>query len=147
MRLLKYWSGPRVEAEGADGKERVRRIPAAGCNEGATRPDAPSGSRPKGCFAFGAGQRCSLGRDRCGYRRCARALASAKNRQQRSPFQYFNSLISVPLFVRPVSLPALTRSRPARSRTNASWRSTRPEKSNNPAEQGCRPRAREDKRP
>jgi len=39
-RLLKYWSGPRVEAEGMDGKERVRRIPAAGCNDRATRPAA-----------------------------------------------------------------------------------------------------------
>ena len=38
-RLLKYWSGSRVEAERADGKERARRIPAAGCNE---RADAAS---------------------------------------------------------------------------------------------------------
>ena len=29
-RLLKYWNGSRVEAEGADGKERVRRIPFLG---------------------------------------------------------------------------------------------------------------------
>jgi len=45
MRPLKYWDGSRVEA-GADGKERVRPIPAAGCNEGATQLDAPSVSRP-----------------------------------------------------------------------------------------------------
>jgi hypothetical protein len=29
-RLLKYWSKSRVEAEGPDGKERVRRIPFSG---------------------------------------------------------------------------------------------------------------------
>jgi hypothetical protein len=93
MRSLKYWNGPRVEPEGADGKKRVRPIPAAGCNERVARPDAPSGSRPESCVAFDAGRRYSLGRDRCGYRRCARALASAKNRLQRVPFQYFNDLI------------------------------------------------------
>ena len=93
MRSLKYWNRPRVEREGADGKERMRRIPAAGCNERATQPDAPSRSRPEGCVAFGAGRRYSPGRDRFGYRRCARALASAKNRQQRVPFQYFNDLL------------------------------------------------------
>jgi len=27
---LKYWDGSRVEAEGADGKERMRRIPFSG---------------------------------------------------------------------------------------------------------------------
>jgi hypothetical protein len=93
MRSLKYWNGPRVEPEEADGKERERRIPAAGCNERATRPNAPSASRPESCVAFGAGRRYSPGRDRFGYRRCARALASAKNRQQRVPFQYFNDLL------------------------------------------------------
>jgi hypothetical protein len=67
--------------------------PLASCNERATPPDAPSASRPKGCVDFGAGRRCSLGRDRCGYRRCARALASAKIEQQRDSFQYFNSLL------------------------------------------------------
>ena len=76
--LLKYWNGPRVEAEGVDGEERARRIPTVGCNERATRPAAPSASRPQGCADFGAGRRCSLGRDRSGYRRCARASASAK---------------------------------------------------------------------
>src|SRR5207302_9512462 len=77
-RLLKYWSRSRVEAEGMDGEERVRRIPAWGCNERATRPAALSASRPEGCVDFGAGRRCSLDRDRCGYRRCARVLANAK---------------------------------------------------------------------
>jgi hypothetical protein len=38
---LKYWSGPRVEAEESDGKERGRRIPIVGCNDQATRPAAP----------------------------------------------------------------------------------------------------------
>ena len=146
MRPLKYWNGPRVESEGADGKERVRRIPAAGCNERATRPDAPSGSRPEGCVAFGAGRRCSLGRDRCGYRRCARVLASAKNRQQRVPFQYFNGLISVPRFARLVSQPALTRQQPTRCRTSATAKSIRLEKSNSQAERGYRPHATEETR-
>ena len=52
-RLLKYWSVPRVEAEGVDGKERMRRIPAADYTEGLTQPAAPSDSRPKGCVEFG----------------------------------------------------------------------------------------------
>jgi hypothetical protein len=79
-RLLKYWSVPRVEAEGVDGKERMRRIPAAGCTEGLTQPAARSDSRPKGCVEFGpeSFRGCSLGRDRSGYRHCVRALANAK---------------------------------------------------------------------
>lgn len=36
-RLLKSWSGPRVEAEGVDGEERARRIPCVGWKERATR--------------------------------------------------------------------------------------------------------------
>ena len=32
-RLSKYWSGPRVEAEGVDAEERARRIPTVDCNE------------------------------------------------------------------------------------------------------------------
>ena len=66
-RLLKYWRGPRVEAEVEDGKKRTRRIPGVGCNERATRPAAPSASRPQGCVEFGAGRvaaATSLGRDR-----------------------------------------------------------------------------------
>ncbi len=37
----------------------------------------PFSLAPQGCVDLDAGRRCSLGRDRCGYRRCARALASA----------------------------------------------------------------------
>jgi hypothetical protein len=39
------------------------RIPKVGCNEQATRPSAPSASRPQGCADIGPGRRCSLGRD------------------------------------------------------------------------------------
>ena len=49
MRSLKYWNGPRVEPEEADGKERVRRIPAAGCNE---RVDAASPESVRGQLPF-----------------------------------------------------------------------------------------------
>ena len=93
-RLLKNWSGSRVEAEGADGKERARRIPARGCHERATPPDAPSASRPKGCAVFGLGRRCSLGRDHKDIRHSARALAKAKNSGNATHPQYFNSLLS-----------------------------------------------------
>ena len=61
-----------------DGKERGRRIPAVGCNDRATPPAALLPRAVTGCVDFGVGPRCSLGRDRCGYRRCARALANAK---------------------------------------------------------------------
>jgi hypothetical protein len=61
-----------------DGKERGRRIPAVGCNERATQPAALLPRAVTGCVDFGVGPRCSRGRDRCGYRRCARALANAK---------------------------------------------------------------------
>ena len=50
MRPLKYWNGPRVEAEGVDGKERARRIPVSGLqrtSDAARRPFclAPVGLR------------------------------------------------------------------------------------------------------
>src|SRR5204863_3256926 len=51
-RLLKYWNGSRVDAEGADGKEESGASLFAGCNERATPPDAYFGSRPKGCCRF-----------------------------------------------------------------------------------------------
>jgi hypothetical protein len=34
----------------------------------------------KGCVDFGAGLRCSLGRDRCGYRHCASRLGQSRRR-------------------------------------------------------------------
>lgn len=37
---MKYWNGPRVEAGDVGGKERVRRIPVAGCYQRATRRTA-----------------------------------------------------------------------------------------------------------
>src|SRR5436190_7757217 len=78
----------------ADGKERVRRISAAGCNERATQPAALLPRALQGCVDFGpeSVRGCSLGRDRYGYRRCASRLGQRQNPQQRDPFQYFNSL-------------------------------------------------------
>ena len=76
-----------------DGKKRVRRIPVLGCNERATPPAALLPRVRQGCLDFGADLRCSLGRDRCGYRRCASRLGQRRNPQQRDPLQYFNSLL------------------------------------------------------
>jgi hypothetical protein len=61
-----------------DGKERGRRIPAVGCHDRATQPAALLPRAGTGCVDFGVGPRCSLGRDRCRYRHCARAWANAK---------------------------------------------------------------------
>ena len=47
-----------------------------------------------GCVDFGVGRRCSLGRDRTGYRHCASRLDQRQNPQQRDPSQYFNRLVS-----------------------------------------------------
>ena len=78
----------------ADGKEQARRIPAGGCNEQATQQPAALLPRAlQGCVDFGAGLRCSLGRDRSGYRRCASRLGQRQNLQQRDPLQDFNSLL------------------------------------------------------
>jgi hypothetical protein len=49
----------------------------------------------EGCVDFGVGLRCSLGRDHCGYRRCASRLGQRQNPQQRDPLQYFNSLLAL----------------------------------------------------
>src|SRR5207248_11094208 len=77
----------------ADGKERGRRIPAVGWNDRATPPAALLPRAVDGCVDFGAGLRCSLDRDHCGYRRCASRLGQRQNPQQRDPLQYFNSLL------------------------------------------------------
>ena len=77
----------------ADGKKRMRRIPAGGCNERATQPAALLPRALQSCVDFGAGLRCSLGRDRCGYRHCASRLGQRQNPQQRGPLEYFNSLL------------------------------------------------------
>jgi len=56
----------------------------AGTSERRSQPRKRSGPTAllpralQGCVDFGVGLRCSLGRDRWGYRRCARALTSAK---------------------------------------------------------------------
>src|SRR4029077_5231195 len=69
-RLLKYWYGSRVEAEGQREKGRVRRIPIpqARDNERATQPAALLPRAVDGCVDFGVGLRCSLGRNHCGFR-------------------------------------------------------------------------------
>src|SRR5207237_264528 len=66
--------------------------PHRGCNKRATQPAALLPRALKGCVDFGAGLRCSLGRDRCGYRRCASRLGQHQNPQQRGPLQFSNSL-------------------------------------------------------
>src|SRR5438034_553289 len=80
----------------ADGKEQARRIPVPQWrdNERATQPAALLPRALQGCVDFGAGLRCSLGRDRCGYRHCATRLGQRQNPQQRDPLQYFNSLLA-----------------------------------------------------
>jgi len=77
----------------ADGKERGRRIPAVGCNDRATPPAAFLLRAVDRCVDFGVGLRCSLGRDRRGYRRCASRFGQRQNLQQRDPLQDFNSLL------------------------------------------------------
>ncbi len=49
----------------------------SGLQQASDAASRPFSLAPQGCVDLGAGRRCSLGRDRCGYRRCARALASA----------------------------------------------------------------------
>jgi len=56
----------------------MRRIPRVGCNERATRPAAPSASRPAGLRRIWGWPALLIGPGSHGYRRCARALASAK---------------------------------------------------------------------
>jgi hypothetical protein len=92
---LKYWNGPRVEAEGADDKERVRRIPYSGLqrtSDAASRPFrlAPEGLRLPwrwpALLAWPRSLRISALRSR---------LDQRQSRQQRGPFQYFNSLLGL----------------------------------------------------
>ena len=92
-RLLKYWDGSRVEAAGRMARSEGGASPSAGCNERATQPAALLPRAGDGCVDFGVGLRCSLGRDRSGYRHCASRLGQRQNPQQRGPFQYFNSLL------------------------------------------------------
>ena len=94
-RLLKYWSGSRVEADGLRARSKRGTSPRRAVTRERRRPGL-SASRPTGCVAFGRWSALLAGRDRCGYRRCARALTSAKNRQQCGPLQYFNSLLKCP---------------------------------------------------
>jgi len=93
---LKSREGPRGSALGRMARRARGSIPAAGCDRAcnaARRPKAlsarpPTNSlyslpprRPGGLPRFWrwpALLGCSLGRDRCGYRRCARALPNAK---------------------------------------------------------------------
>src|SRR5687768_7313761 len=70
---------PARERFGLDGKARATSRPAVVCKERATPPDGPKRSRPKGCFAFWPGRRCSSVTDHCGYAPSSR-LGQAKNR-------------------------------------------------------------------
>ena len=66
--------------------------PQVALTERPTQPDGPKRSRLKGCADFGAGLRCSLGRDRCGYRRRARVLASSKIASNATPPYFLDAL-------------------------------------------------------
>ena len=95
-RLLKYWSGSRVEAEGRMARSGVRRIPVPHLrdNERATQPAALLPRALKGCVDFGAGLRCSLGSRACGTADIGTAFAPWPIPQTRDdPLQYFNSLL------------------------------------------------------
>jgi hypothetical protein len=99
-RLLKYWSGSRVEADGRRARSERGTSPA-GCNERATTPSAclPRARRVASILALaGVARWAEIAAD-IGYARparTARALNSAKNRQQRGPLQNFNSLLERP---------------------------------------------------
>ena len=79
-RLLKYWHGPRVEAEGARRQGANEAHPQSGlqrASDAASRPFrlAPGRVAPN----LGPARRVDLiGPGSHGYRRCARAWASAK---------------------------------------------------------------------
>ena len=99
-RLLKYWNGSRVEAEGRMARSEEGASPERAATTERRRQlrmlSGPAALLPRavdGCVDFGAGRRCSLGRDRCGYRGCASRLGQRQNPQQREPLQYFKSLL------------------------------------------------------
>src|SRR6476660_2894823 len=69
-RLLNYWDGSRVEAEGRMARSEGGAPPSACCNDRATPPAALLPRAVDGCVDFGVGLRCSLGRDGTGYRLC-----------------------------------------------------------------------------
>jgi hypothetical protein len=94
-RLLKYWSGSRVEAEGRVARSECgASLQRAGTSERRRQPFfcfAPQGLRrfcPRkhsGLLAWPRSLRISALRSRLGQR---------QNRQQRGPLQYFNSLLA-----------------------------------------------------
>ena len=75
---MKNWSGSRVEAEGADGKERARRIPAMGLQRASDVARRPFCLAPHGLRSFWRWPTLLVWSRWQGYRHCARALASAK---------------------------------------------------------------------
>ena len=77
----------------ADGKERARRIPAAGCNERATHASCPSASRPTGLRRFWRWPALLAGPRSLRISALRSRLGQRQNRQQRGPLQYFNSLL------------------------------------------------------
>jgi len=84
MRPLKYWNGPRVEAEGGAVKKRVRRIPAR-AQQKATR-QTPLLPRAVGLRRFWRWPGVLAWWPRsCGYGAALRVVASAKNRQHAVP--------------------------------------------------------------
>ncbi len=90
---MKNWSGSRVEAEGADGEERARRIPARGCNERATPPDTPFCFAPHGFALFSALACVARLVEMARISTLRSRLGQGRKQQQRDPLQYFNSLL------------------------------------------------------
>ncbi len=99
-RLLKNWGGSRVEGRRGEWQGRSEAHPIHGAVTSERRRQTPLLPRARGVGVdFVAGRRCSLGRDRCGYRLCQSGsdrsrLGQRQNRQQRGPPQFFNSLLT-----------------------------------------------------
>ena len=84
-RLSKYWDGSRVEAEGRMARSEEGASPQWAVTT-ERRSQLPFCLAPSSvAWIFGVGPRCSLGRDRCGYRHRARALANAKIHSNATP--------------------------------------------------------------
>ena len=90
---MKYRDGSRVGAEGANGKERVRRIPFSGLQRASDAARRLFCLAPEGLRRFWRWPALLAWPRSLRISARARALASAKIEQQRDSFQYFNSLL------------------------------------------------------
>jgi hypothetical protein len=91
---LKSREGPRESACGCMARRTRASVPRWAVTEPPTPPDTKRRSRPKGCVDFAVGPRYSLGRDRCGYRRRARALAKNKIASNAAPAYFSDALLA-----------------------------------------------------